>query len=116
MINEIHNLRAESKSLTYLKCLTADSTDKDGTRRGFLHPLIHEDFARIEAKLVEDGLAAWEPIRTFQEPFTVTMYSEKLRALVTYSEGDLTLDIPPDEKSFDKLIRMHVEFYFKLRP
>ena len=55
-------------------------------------------------------------MRTFQEPYTVTKYSEKLQALVTYSEGDVSLDIPPDKEGFDRLIKMNAEFYLKLRP
>ena len=116
IMNEIHNLRAESKSLTYLKCLTAERTDKNGRRHGFINPLIHEDFSKIEVRLGKDELADWQTMKTFQEPFTVTKYSERLQALVTYSEGDVSLDIPPDKESFDKLIKMNVEFYWEFRP
>ena len=116
IMNEINRLRAENKSLTYLKCLTADRTDENGRRHGFINPLIHEDFSKIEFRLKKDELADWQPMITYQEPYTVTMYSEKLKAIVTYSEGDIRLDIPPDEESFDKLIKINAEFYWEFRP
>jgi len=108
-LGEKSDLRSKSKSLDYLKSLTSESDDA-GVRRGFIGPF--DDFSHAEMILECAASEDWKALETFQGPHTLAYQSYKLMCIVTYSEGDVTLELCSDEDEFTKCMYRHRSFYY----
>jgi len=111
-LEEKSDLRSKSKSLDYIKSLTSESDDA-GVRRGFIGPF--DDFSHAEMILECDAPANWKSLETFQRPHTLAYHSYELMCIVTYSEGDVTLELCSDEDEFMKCMNRHRSFFAEMR-
>ena len=113
-LGEKSDLRSKSKSLDYIKSLTSESDDATtGVRRGFIGPF--DDFSHAEMILECDAPANWKSLETFQGPHTLAYHSYELMCIVTYSEGDVTLELCSDEYQFANCLYRHRSFFAEMR-
>ena len=103
--------QSEFPSIRYVRGLCGPPDEK-GEMKGLCSPLIHEDKYLIWRRLMNDGAAGWSEVRTWQDaPYFGLYASQKARAILTYCEGDVTLQEFPSEKFYLQGLVEAVQYY-----